>query len=587
MLPILLLAPSPQASQSTLPPSFFSVSAPAKGGSSFVTPAGQPFWSFGVCCVDRGTSKDKYNLANPSYHAWGLFKDDQTWALDSVSKLKSWGFNTLGGWSDYKVLSTLPAERQMPYTVVLHLGAYYRAPWDDLFSAEARKAIFDAAKTQIEPVRNDPNLIGYFSDNELGWWDDTLFLSYVEKLPPNSPGRKAAHATLRDLYGSFKNFQTDWITTSTSWEDFADKPSLKLRPGGSGMRAVNAWMSKIGNHYYRTVHEAIRTYDRRHLILGDRYAQYYNISLAKSSAKWIDVSSTNMGADWTDGTFSHFYLDTLNKITRKPVLITEFYMCAMENRSGNKNSSAGFPTVQTQRQRADAFGVNVRGLGKLPFVIGAHWFQYTDEPTHGREDGENFNMGLLDLHGETYKEITKVAKAARASQFAVRPITPVAKSGTIPSVLFNPLKTASIKSWPREASLILPTSGDAFADLHVVQDKQAVYVSLYAMDYADVSLYENREMPESERCHWQVSLGTKKVSVRFGGQTPAGKNLPVKVQGLGVQAVEKQGLKHTIVLRIPKAALGIGRKLLKLTSTLSSHSRAESIGWAQALRMSR
>jgi hypothetical protein len=107
------------------------------------------------------------------------------------------------------------------------------------------------------------------------------------------------------------------------------------------------------------------------------------------------------------------------------------------------------------------------------------------------------------------------------------------------------------------------------------------------MDYADVSLYENREMPESERSHWQVSLGTKKVSVRFGGQTPTGKNLPVKVQGLGVQAVEKPGLKHTIVLRIPKAVLGIGRKQLKLTSTLSSHSRAESIGWAQALRMSR
>lgn len=563
------------------------MSAPANGRASFVTPTGKPFWSFGACCVDRGTPKDKYNLANPSYHAWGLFKDDQTWAKDSVSKLKSWGFNTLGGWSDYQVLTQLPTKQQMPFTVVLHLGAYYRAPWDDLFSAEARKAIFDAAKAQIEPVRNDPNLIGYFSDNELGWWDDTLFLSYVEKLPPNSPGRKAAHATIRDLYGSFKNFQTDWITTSTSWEDFANKPSLKLRPGRRGMRAVNAWMSKVGSHYYRTVHDAIRTCDKRHLILGDRYAQYYNIALAKSSAPWINVSSTNMGADWTDGTFSHFYLDTLNKITHKPVLITEFYICAMENRSGNKNSSAGFPTVQTQRQRADAFGINVRGLGKLPFVIGAHWFQYTDEPTHGRGDGENFNMGLLDIHGEPYHEITQAAKEAMAPQFALRPIPLAAKSGTIASVLFNPLKTGSIKSWPKEKSLVLPASGDAFADLHVVQDKRAIYVSLYAMDFADVSIYEKRQMPESERCHWQLTLGTKKVSVRFAGQTPAGKTLPVKVHGNGVAAVEKPGLKHTVILRIPKNILGVNGKALKLSSTLSSHSRAETMGWRRTLRLSR
>jgi hypothetical protein len=351
------------------------------------------------------------------------------------------------------------------------------------------------------------------------------------------------------------------------------------------MRAVNAWMSKIGSHYYRTVHDAIRTYDKRHLILGDRYAQYYNIALAKSSAPWIDVSSTNMGADWTDGTFSHFYLDTLNKITHKPVLITEFYMCAMENQSGNKNSSAGFPTVQTQRQRADAFGANVRGLGRIPYVIGAHWFQYADEPTHGRGDGENFNMGLLDIHGEPYQEITQVAKEAMAPQFALRPVPPAGTTGTIPSVFFDPLKTGSIKSWPKEKSLVLPTAGDAFADLHVVQDKWAIYVSMYAMDYADVVIYEKRQMPESERCHWQLSLGTKKVHVRFGGQTPDGKTLPVKVQGTGVQAVEKPGLKHTVVLRIPKTMLGLNGMALRLSSTLSSHSRAETMGWSQTLRL--
>ena len=564
---------------------FFEVQK-ASGRSAFVTPNGVKFWSFGVCCVDQGTPREKYDPKNPSYRAWALFDSENAWAKDSVAKLRSWGFNTLGGWSDYTALSKLPTEKKMPYTVVLHLGAYYRAPWDDLFSKEAKIEILNAAKAQIEPIKDDPYLIGYFSDNELGWWDDTLFLNYVQKLPADSAGRKAAHAMLRRLYGSFGNFKKEWITTNNSWDDFAKSPNLFLRPGGGGIRAINAWMSTIGEHYYRTVNEAIHTYDKRHLILGDRYQQYYNVALAKASSKWIDVCSTNMGADWLDGSFSNFFLDTLHRITRKPILITEFYMCAMENRSGNKNSSAGFPTVQTQSQRATAFGENVRRLRALPYVVGAHWFQYTDEPEHGRGDGENFNMGMLDTKGVPYEEITSVAKSLNITEILNTPPSSLRQSGLVPSVEFDPLATPSVKNWPRDRSLVLPKSGEAFADMYVIQDKDAIYVSLYAMDYADQSLYQGGVIPESERQHWNLKVGSKVIDVRFGGDKGKGKPLPLTLIGSGIQSVEKPDLKHTIIIRVPKSVLRSKSDQLAVESKLSSHSAAEVMRWKANLHLS-
>jgi hypothetical protein len=56
--------------------------------------------------------------------------------------------------------------------------------------------------------------------------------------------------------------------------------------------------------------------------------------------------------------------------------------------SGNKNDTSAFPTVMTQKQRVAGFRTSVQALARTPYVIGADWFQYYDEPRHGRGDGE-------------------------------------------------------------------------------------------------------------------------------------------------------------------------------------------------------
>ncbi len=170
----------------------------------------------------------------------------------------------------------------------------------------------------------------------------------------------------------------------------------------------------------RALSTHITVEDRRALFLGDRYQSFYYPEVVEASARHVDVSSSNLNAQFADGTFLRSYLATLHALANRPIIVSEFYLAAKENRSGNLNSSSGFPIVTTQVERTAAAQRTLSGLARLPFVVGADWFQYSDEPTHGRDDGENYNFGLVDVSDRPYTELT-----AMFSAFYGREITSV------------------------------------------------------------------------------------------------------------------------------------------------------------------
>src|SRR5688572_4890171 len=67
-----------------------------------VRPDGEYFFSLGVCCVDQGASREKYETQNPAYGGWRHYSDSNEWASATAKRLKSWGFSTIGGWSDFE-----------------------------------------------------------------------------------------------------------------------------------------------------------------------------------------------------------------------------------------------------------------------------------------------------------------------------------------------------------------------------------------------------------------------------------------------------------------------------------------------------
>jgi hypothetical protein len=213
-------------------------------------PSHQKFWSLGVDCVGVG---GKGKPDNPNYDGVGLFGNVEAWASDTTRKFHAWGINTLGGWSEPDSF-----KGQFPYTEVLHLGSYDKAPWHDLFSPESKTIIAKAAAELIPRHRDNPNLIGYFTDNELGWWDDTLFTAYFS-FAKKAPGKFALVESLRKTYaGNFRALEHDWKTTAASFDELLQATKIWLRPGTQGIRAVHDFNFKLASEYYREVHDLVR-----------------------------------------------------------------------------------------------------------------------------------------------------------------------------------------------------------------------------------------------------------------------------------------------------------------------------------------
>ncbi len=56
------------------------------------------------------------------------------------------------------------------------------------------------AKKLIAPYKGDPRRIGYFSDNEIGWWNGPLFSAYTRYAPSNHTKQRLV-GLLRERYG--------------------------------------------------------------------------------------------------------------------------------------------------------------------------------------------------------------------------------------------------------------------------------------------------------------------------------------------------------------------------------------------------
>lgn len=552
----------------------------------FITPDGEKFFSNGVNVVDQGQPEKDYDLKKPEYAAFRFHKTTDEWIDETLKRLQEWNFNTLGGW----VAREIEQRGAMPYTKVLHLGGSKFVPWGDVFGAEVAARIDAEAKREIGDLKTDKNLIGYFSDNELGWWDDTIFWHFLSQ-PATNKTKQRLLKLLREHYkNDFAKLRADFDAgRAQTFDQLESEANLTLKPGGHGADVIDKFVFLVAEKYYKLAFDAIRRYDPNHLILGDRYPSWYSQSVARASIPYVDVVSTNFMADWNDGSISRFYLDSLHRITNKPIIITEYYMSATENRSGNKNSSAGFPVVKTQKERAASFERNLTALARLPYVVGAHWFQYTDEPTFGRPDGEDYNMGLIDINNQPYEELTAAAKSLNVAQIHAQAKNEIANSREIAETA--KITDANWLDWNKNFSFIapLPTVENEFpfADCYAAWNADDLHLVVYAADFIEPQMYARSEIPEAERMTLTLKFngGEKPLKIRFGANGEPnfeGEKLEYKIR--------QSSTRSTLLIKIP--ATLTGRKnfnpsdKIRMQAALTSHSRFEIMRWNQTLVLS-
>jgi len=556
---------------------------------SLVRPDGEPFFSLGVCCVDRGASRAEFRAENPGYAAWQHHADSNEWATMTLKRLKSWGFTTVGGWSDFQTLKQCP-DADVAFAPVLHIGSSAGAPWWDMWDPKITDRMEQVAREQILALREDPRVIGYYTDNEIGWWNAILFRMTLEQAHTSGQRQRLLELLRQTYRGDWSQLLHDFDPAPgvENWQDLQRHGLLFLRPGGNGIRPVRRFLGQLAERYYSLVHDIVRKYDRRALILGDRYQSFYYPEVARACASYVDAVSCNLNASWNDGSFARFYLDTLRQLTGKPILVGEFYMAARENRSGNRNSHGVYPVAATQKERAAGFRTTLTALLQTPYVIGADWFQYYDQPTHGRYDGENFNFGLVDIHGRPYEALTAAVSAFDVKALKSRPPGPrLDASHGVPPAPRDPFgqfePTLALKAWDRERGFVKPSSEFPLADLYVCWNPRAIYLGLIAQDVVEDVFYRDKVVRASERAEWMVSAGpsAKRISARLGaGMEPIVDDPAVRVMNIS-------GVNGTVwniaCLELPAKLFGLERfksgDAIDFASTFFTHCRAYRVDW--------
>jgi hypothetical protein len=89
-----------------------------------------------------------------------------------------------------------------------------------------------------------------------------------------------------------------------------------------------------------------------------------------------------------------------------PMIIGEFHFGALDRGMFH----TGLRKTTDQQDRADKYKSYVQGALHNPYIVGTHWFQYKDQATTGRGDGENYQIGFIDICDKPYPEIVKASR---------------------------------------------------------------------------------------------------------------------------------------------------------------------------------
>ncbi len=328
----------------------------------------------------------------------------------TLRRMRSWGFNTIGNWSDQVMLEA----HKVPYVVPVHYSCPpiqgsrgYWGKFPDVFHPLFRENLRRRLSLEKNRSARDPWCIGYFVDNELSWGKKAADLAAAAwRSPAGQPARKALFDFLEKKYKTARNLNRSWKTRFSGWKAVRSAPAP---PGGKSVAADLAEFGKVlYETYFRTVREEIRRASPKKLYLGCRFSTA-NSDVVLAAAKFCDVLSFN----WYSYSVAR---KTLPEGVDKPVIIGEFHFGALDRGLFHP----GLRPALNQAHRARLFRSYIEGALGNPFIVGAHWFKYQDEPTTGRFDGENYQIGFTDVCDTPYPEMVRAARRIGRDLYRLR-----------------------------------------------------------------------------------------------------------------------------------------------------------------------
>jgi hypothetical protein len=251
----------------------------------------------------------------------------------------------------------------------------------------------------------------------------------------------------------------------------------------------------VAERYYALAEQAIRAADPDALFFGDRLPIYYDPAAVRAMMLHVDAIAVNYNVDSSDGWIADYFFDGLRKLSgAKPVLVSEWFFAARENRTGNRNNGH-LMTVATQDERAAGAAAALTNFAAIPEIVGVHWFQYYDHPKGGRTDGEDYDFGLVDINDRPYERLTTALSAAnrRAPQMHAAATVPLSRTGVfvLPHAAIS-VNNHSLTDWPKPASLLprLTASPGAveFGEAYLSWSARGLALATIGQDYFEPDL---------------------------------------------------------------------------------------------------
>ncbi len=176
-------------------------------------------------------------------------------------------------------------------------------------------------------------------------------------------------------------------------------------------------MKDVAERYFSTVRRVLREELPNHLYLGCRIA-WGREAIYEACARHCDVVSVNIYSREPSR-------DLPPAAEDKPMIVGEFHFGALDRGLFH----TGLVATRDQAERAACYRNFVNACLDHPRYVGAHWFQWRDQPLTGRFDGENYQIGFVTVTDAPYPELVKAARDVARAMYRRRADMKVSKTG--------------------------------------------------------------------------------------------------------------------------------------------------------------
>jgi hypothetical protein len=314
------------------------------------------------------------------FYAWNVTRrhgaeSRPKWIDLMMRRMDSWGLNTIGNWSDPRLWDAGRKAYQVNLRGWGMETGYMGMP--DVYSEEWPKIVDKAAAEQCAPRKNDPYLLGYFVANEPPWpGRESLVVDIILDRPPSAIQREA------------KAFLAA-----------GDTPERRKQ-----------FIYRAFDRYLEVINAAIKRHDPNHLNLGLRFGGGLPPAEMLRASKAFDVYSLNVYS----ASVNPKVMEEIHRVTGRPIIVGEFHFGVP-----GRGLAPGLVQVRDLAERGAAYRYYVEQAAAFPAFIGSSWFQWVDQPPTGRMDGENYNIGLVDVTDRPYKDLIEAMKTAHRRLQAV------------------------------------------------------------------------------------------------------------------------------------------------------------------------